>query len=109
VDEGLDFVATREFFPKTLAASIKQKTRWVFGRHILITRESTERPEVVTAGFGILVGSDYGAIVGNARCLTSGDRSQILAADNPFGRGNASEKIAARLVNVDQLPAAATQ
>ena len=80
-----------------------------FGRHILITRESTERPEVVTAGFGILVGSDYGAIVGNARRLTSGDRSQILAADNPFGCGNASEKIAARLVNVDQLPAAATQ
>ena len=30
-DEGLDFVATREFFPKTLAASIKQKTRWVYG------------------------------------------------------------------------------
>ncbi len=31
LDEGLDFVATREFFPKTLAASIKQKTRWVYG------------------------------------------------------------------------------
>jgi hypothetical protein len=29
--EGLDFVATREFFPKTLAASIKQKARWVYG------------------------------------------------------------------------------
>ncbi len=29
--EGLDFVATREFFPKTLEASIKQKTRWVYG------------------------------------------------------------------------------
>lgn len=28
---GLDFVATREFFPKTLKASIKQKTRWVYG------------------------------------------------------------------------------
>ena len=30
-DEGLDFVATREFFPRTLDASIKQKTRWVYG------------------------------------------------------------------------------
>jgi adsorption protein B len=30
-DEGLDFVATREFFPKSLEASIKQKTRWVYG------------------------------------------------------------------------------
>ena len=29
--KGLDFVATREFFPKSLAASIKQKTRWVYG------------------------------------------------------------------------------
>jgi adsorption protein B len=28
---GLDYVATREFFPKSLAASIKQKTRWVYG------------------------------------------------------------------------------
>jgi len=30
-ERGLDFVATREFFPKTLSASIKQKTRWVYG------------------------------------------------------------------------------
>ncbi|RYD46948.1 MAG: glycosyl transferase family protein, partial [Verrucomicrobiaceae bacterium] len=30
-ESGLNFAATREFFPKTLAASIKQKTRWVYG------------------------------------------------------------------------------
>ena len=30
-DEGLDFVATREFFPKTVKTSITQKTRWVYG------------------------------------------------------------------------------
>jgi len=29
--QGRDYVATREFFPKSLAASIKQKTRWVYG------------------------------------------------------------------------------
>jgi adsorption protein B len=29
--KGLNFIATREFFPKSLAASIKQKTRWVYG------------------------------------------------------------------------------
>jgi len=28
---GLDFVATREFFPRTMKAAIKQKTRWVYG------------------------------------------------------------------------------
>jgi len=30
-EDGRDFVATREFFPKSLEASIKQKTRWVYG------------------------------------------------------------------------------
>jgi hypothetical protein len=30
-DEGYDYVATREFFPRDLKASIKQKTRWVYG------------------------------------------------------------------------------
>ena len=30
-ENGLDFVATRELFPRTMMASIKQKTRWVYG------------------------------------------------------------------------------
>ncbi|MEH2527133.1 MULTISPECIES: glycosyl transferase family protein [unclassified Bradyrhizobium] len=30
-EDGADYVATREFFPQHLAASIKQKTRWVYG------------------------------------------------------------------------------
>lgn len=37
--DGLDFVATREFFPKTFTASIKQKTRWVYG----INFEATQK------------------------------------------------------------------
>jgi UDP-N-acetylglucosamine 2-epimerase len=68
-----------------------------FGLRILITRETTERPEVVEAGFGTLVGSDYEAIVSGVRKLTAGDRPQLLPARNPFGRGDSSEHIAARL------------
>jgi adsorption protein B len=30
-EQGADYVATREFFPQHLEASIKQKTRWVYG------------------------------------------------------------------------------
>jgi adsorption protein B len=37
--QGRDFVATREFFPKSLAASIKQKTRWVYGINFEATRK----------------------------------------------------------------------
>src|SRR5215813_2534443 len=36
---GLNYVATREFFPKSLAASVKQKTRWVYGINFEATRK----------------------------------------------------------------------
>jgi UDP-N-acetylglucosamine 2-epimerase (non-hydrolysing) len=83
-----------------------------FGLQILITRETTERPEVVEAGFGTLVGSDYHAIIAGVRRLTAGDQPQRLAADNPFGRGDSSKRIAAHLTrrrveNAYSRPAAA--
>lgn len=71
-----------------------------FGLQILIARESTERPEVVEAGFGTLVGSSYDAIVDGVRRLTAGDKPQRLKAPNPFGRGDSAEKIAACLTRV---------
>ena len=70
-----------------------------FGLRILITRETTERPEVVDAGFGTLVGSDYQAIVAGVRKLTAGDQPQLLPARNPFGRGDSSEHIVACLTS----------
>ena len=69
-----------------------------FGLQILITRESTERPEVVKAGFGRLVGSDYNAIVDGVRKLTDGSERKLINAPNPFGRGDAAERIAARIM-----------
>ncbi|MEI9900872.1 MAG: UDP-N-acetylglucosamine 2-epimerase (non-hydrolyzing) [Hyphomicrobium sp.] len=68
-----------------------------FGLQILITRKNTERPEVVEARFGTLVGSNYDAIVEGVRRLTAGDKPQLLTAPNPFGCGDSSEKIAAYL------------
>src|SRR5947209_3440273 len=50
-----------------------------FGLQILITRDNTERPEVVEAGFGRLVASDYSAIVQGVRGLTSSNERQVLA------------------------------
>ena len=68
-----------------------------FGLRILITRETTERPEVIEAGFGTLVGSDYQAIVAGVRELTAGDHPRLLPARNPFGRGDAAQRVAACL------------
>jgi len=70
-----------------------------FGLRVLITRETTERPEVVDAGFGTLVGCDYKAIVAGVRKLTTGKRPQLLPARNPFGRGDSSEHIATCLTS----------
>ena len=68
-----------------------------FGLNILITRDTTERPEAVEAGFGRLVGSDYDAIVDGVRELTSSNERKLLAKSNPFGTGNAGERIADEL------------
>jgi UDP-N-acetylglucosamine 2-epimerase len=66
-----------------------------FGLPILITRESTERPEVVESGFGELVGSDCAAILRGVRKLMEGDRPTLTGRVNPFGSGDSGERIAA--------------
>jgi len=68
-----------------------------FGLHMLITRDTTERPEVVEAGFGRLVGSDYDAVVDGVRELTSSNERKLLAKSTPFGAGDAGERIADEL------------
>jgi UDP-N-acetylglucosamine 2-epimerase len=71
-----------------------------FGLQILITRETTERPEVVSAGFGTLVGSNSKAIIEGVRRLTTGSKPHYRKAPNPFGSGDASARIAAHLTCV---------
>ncbi len=65
---------------------------------IIITRETTERPEVIKAGFGKLVGSNTTQIVTWARMLSEGREPTRLPFNNPFGDGNAGERIAADLI-----------
>jgi UDP-N-acetylglucosamine 2-epimerase len=76
-----------------------------FGLQILITRDTTERPEVIESGFGRLVASDMTAIVEGVRELTSASEPMLLASPNPFGAGDAGERIAAALI--DELRPAA--
>jgi UDP-N-acetylglucosamine 2-epimerase (hydrolysing) len=65
---------------------------------IVITRDTTERPEVIEAGFGHLVGCDQNAIVESVRRFTLGDRPHFIAGRNPFGQGDAADQIAKALV-----------
>jgi UDP-N-acetylglucosamine 2-epimerase len=77
-----------------------------FGLQILITRDTTERPEVVEAGFGRLVASNYRAIVEGVRGLTSSNERQLLAKRSPFGVGDTGERIAEVLTGETQPTAA---
>ncbi|MEM9540249.1 MAG: UDP-N-acetylglucosamine 2-epimerase (non-hydrolyzing) [Cyanobacteria bacterium P01_E01_bin.42] len=65
------------------------------GKPVLVLRETTERPEAVTAGTAKLVGTNANAIA-KATSQLLGDASayrQMANAINPFGDGTASERI----------------
>ena len=59
----------------------------------LTLRYNTERPETVTAGGNILVGSDKDVILSNARKILDDEEfaNKMKSAKNPYGMGNAAE------------------
>jgi UDP-N-acetylglucosamine 2-epimerase (non-hydrolysing) len=63
-----------------------------FGKKILITRLTTERPEVIDSGYGRLVGYDYELIYKLATNI-SNDSVELELITNPFGDGNSAELI----------------
>ena len=60
----------------------------------LTLRYNTERPETVTAGGNILVGSNKDAIIENARKILDDEEfaDKMKNAVNPYGQGNAAQK-----------------
>lgn len=69
------------------------------GKPVLVLRETTERPEGVSAGVCLRVGTDEETVVREAsRLLRDVDAYRRMAqAVNPYGDGRASERIVAAL------------
>jgi UDP-N-acetylglucosamine 2-epimerase (non-hydrolysing) len=65
------------------------------GKPVLVMRDTTERPEAVTAGTVILVGTDYEKIVNvTTQLLLDDNQYNIMSlANNPYGDGEASNRI----------------
>ncbi|MGI9511109.1 MAG: non-hydrolyzing UDP-N-acetylglucosamine 2-epimerase [Geminicoccaceae bacterium] len=65
------------------------------GKPVMVTRETTERPEGVTAGTAKLVGTDRDLIVTEvSRLLDDQDSYQAMSrAHNPYGDGKTSARI----------------
>ncbi len=65
------------------------------GKPVLVTRETTERPEGVDAGTAKLVGTDQAKIVTEVTRLLDDPEAyrSMSQAHNPYGDGNASQRI----------------
>ncbi len=65
------------------------------GKPVLVTRDTTERPEAIAAGTARLVGTDTERIIAAAELLLNDpdEYACMSRAHNPFGDGHASERI----------------
>ena len=69
------------------------------GKPVLVMRDTTERPEALSAGTVKLVGTDYGKIVNEVSALidNSAAYEKMSHAVNPYGDGMACERIVEKL------------
>ncbi|MGB7416378.1 MAG: UDP-N-acetylglucosamine 2-epimerase (non-hydrolyzing) [Thermosynechococcaceae cyanobacterium] len=69
------------------------------GKPVLVLRETTERPEAVTAGTAKLIGTDTDRITSEAAQLLGNAEAydKMATAVNPFGDGQASRRIVERV------------
>jgi UDP-N-acetylglucosamine 2-epimerase (non-hydrolysing) len=72
------------------------------GTPVLITRDTTERPEAVSSGSARLVGTDRARVAGHVlRLLQDQDAYRAMAsAGNPFGDGAAAGRVVAAIRHV---------
>ena len=72
------------------------------GKPVLVTRETTERPEAIEAGTVRLVGTDPDRLIAETERLLDnpGDYRAMARVGNPYGDGRAAARIADRLVRV---------
>jgi len=73
------------------------------GKPVLVMRDTTERPEAVDAGTVILVGTDKDKIVNETVDLLTNEKKymQMSKLHNPYGDGNAAEKILNHILNLN--------
>ena len=71
------------------------------GKPVLVMRDTTERPEAVTAGTVKLVGTDCNAIISNVdELLRNKDLYRMMSeTHNPYGDGHACERIREALLS----------
>ncbi|AST88550.1 non-hydrolyzing UDP-N-acetylglucosamine 2-epimerase [Ralstonia pseudosolanacearum] len=77
------------------------------GKPVLVTRETTERPEAVASGTARLVGTETARIVHEAETLLDDSAAylRMAHAHNPYGDGQACRRIVEALMTALSAPA----
>ncbi|WP_321802406.1 non-hydrolyzing UDP-N-acetylglucosamine 2-epimerase [Burkholderia sp. BCC1993] len=103
------FLMSRSHFIITDSGGIQEEGP-ALGKPVLVTRETTERPEAIHAGTARLVGTDQERIVWEASRLFDSDSAyeEMARASNPYGDGHASERIIHALMHTPGATAKAT-
>ena len=88
------YLLSRCHFVLTDSGGVQEEAP-ALGKPVLVMRNTTERPEGVEAGTALLVGTDPALIAKEAlRLLTNRQHySRMSRAHNPFGDGQASQRI----------------
>jgi UDP-N-acetylglucosamine 2-epimerase (non-hydrolysing) len=95
---GLIYLLKRCHFVVTDSGGIQEEAP-SFGKPVLVTRASTERPEAMEQGLARLVGTDERLLLEAMRALLDDAEAYrcMSRVANPYGDGRASRRIAARL------------
>jgi UDP-N-acetylglucosamine 2-epimerase (non-hydrolysing) len=95
----LVFLLKRCYFVVTDSGGIQEEAP-SFGKPVLVTRDTTERPEAMEHGLAKLVGTDDRRLFDEMQTLLDDPRAyrRMSRVENPYGDGFASRRIAARLV-----------
>jgi UDP-N-acetylglucosamine 2-epimerase len=72
-----------------------------FGKPVLVTRDTTERPEAMEHGLAKLVGTDDRQLFAQMEALLDDPQAyrRMSRIENPYGDGLASHRIASRLTS----------
>jgi len=96
----LVFLLKRCHFVVTDSGGIQEEAP-SFGKPVLVTRDTTERPEAMEHGLAKLVGTDEQRLLDGMQALLDDPQAyrQMSRVENPYGDGFASCRIAAQLVD----------
>ena len=95
----LVFLLKRCHFVVTDSGGIQEEAP-SFGKPVLVTRDTTERPEGIEHGMAKLVGTDERGLFDEMQALLDDPQAyrRMSRVENPYGDGFASRRIAGRLI-----------